>query len=471
MFDARVYSERREKLKKSLGSGLILFVGNEESSINFRDNWYHFRQDSSFLYFFGLGLPGLVAVIDIDNDKTTLYGNDLSIDHIIWTGPQPTIAELAGRSVVKHTGTVKDLALLLGRASEAGQKIHYLPPYRPENILKLTDWLGVGRNAVLAGHSVHFIKAIVSQRSYKSALEIEEINKAVNITADMHLAAMTLVSEGKKETEIVGAVHEVAIGSGGQLSFPVILTKNGQILHNHYHGNTLRSGDLVLVDCGAETASGYAGDMTRTFPVDDHFTPRQKELYQVVVDAHEAAVKALAPGILFKDIHLIACKTLAEGLKSIGLMKGDTAEAVASGAHTMFFQCGLGHMMGLDVHDMEDLGEQYVGYTDSLKKSSEFGLKSLRLGRALEQGFVITVEPGIYIIPELIDLWKSTRKNAEFINYEKLESYRDFGGIRVEEDFAITSNGSQMLGKPVPKTVSEVEATRKNSTYDLSLDF
>ena len=468
MFDALVYVERREKLKKSLGNGLILFLGNEESSINFKDNWYYFRQDSSFLYFFGLKLPGLAAIIDVDNDKTTIYGNDLSIDDIVWTGPQPTIAGLASQSGVQHTGTIKDLILLLNKASQKRQKIHYLPPYRPENSLKLSDWLEIDRHQVLKGHSISLIKAIVSQRSVKSEIEIAEIHKAVNVTADMHLTAMTMTGEGKKEVDIVAALHEVAIGSGGQLSFPVILTKNGQILHNHYYGNKLQNGDMVLVDCGAETASGYAGDMTRTFPVNDHFTSRQKELYQIVINAHDAAINALAPGIPFLDVHLIACRTLAEGLKNIGLMIGDIDEAVAAGAHTMFFQCGLGHMMGLDVHDMEDLGEQYVGYTDTMKKSTEFGLKSLRLGRTLEPGFVLTVEPGIYIIPELIDLWKSKNKNIEFINYQKLESYRDFGGIRVEEDFAITENGAQLLGKPVPKTVMEIEKTRAQAKNRLS---
>ena len=468
MFDAQVYVERREQLKKSLGSGLILFLGNEESSINFKDNWYHFRQDSSFLYFFGLSLPGLAAVVNIDDNKTTIYGDDLSIDDIVWTGPQPTIMELADRTGTRHTGTVKDLILSIDKASKNGQKIHYLPPYRTENILKLSEWLKFDQQQVLKDHSVPLIKAIVSQRSYKSALEIAEINKAVNITADMHLSAMRLAAEGKKEGEIVGALHEVAIGAGGQLSFPIILTKNGQILHNHYHGNTLKNGDMVLVDCGAETANGYAGDMTRTFPVDDHFTARQKELYQIVVDAHEVAIKALLPGISFKDVHLAACRSLVEGLKSVGLMHGNTDEAVAAGAHTLFFQCGLGHMMGLDVHDMEDLGEQYVGYNKKKKKSTEFGLKSLRLGRALEPGFVLTVEPGIYIIPELIDMWKTNNKNAEFVNYQKLESYRDFGGIRVEEDFVITENGPQLLGKPVPKTVSEVEKTRADAKHRLS---
>lgn len=470
MFDAAVYLERRNKLQKDVSNGVIFLLGNEESSMNFKDNWYHFRQDSCFLYFFGINLPGLAATIDIDNNVTTVYGNDLTMDDIVWTGPQPTVAELASKCGVDQTGNLNELANALEKITNTGRQIHFLPPYRPENVLKLKTWLRLTYDQVKNGKSVVLIKAIVSQRCYKSDDEIAEINKAVDITAEMHLTAMQNAVAGKKEMEIVAAVHESAIAAGGQLAFPVILTKDGQILHNHYHGNVLKDGDLLLVDCGAETGNHYAGDMTRTFPVSTQFSDRQKDLYQVVIDAHEKAISELKPGVLFKDVHLLACKTLVDGLKNIGLMTGDIEEAVAAGAHTMFFQCGLGHMMGIDVHDMEDLGEQYVGYNDDIKKSSEFGLKSLRLGRKLESGFVITVEPGIYIIPELIDQWQSQNKHREFINYKLLDTYRDFGGIRVEEDFVITDNGSQLLGKPVPKTVSDVENIRAGSKHSLLTD-
>jgi Xaa-Pro aminopeptidase len=300
----------------------------------------------------------------------------------------------------------------------------------------------------------------VKQRNIKTSEEIEELEKAVDITAQMHIAAMQHTRPGMKEYEVGAIVQNTAKMHGAELSFPMIITKDGQTLHNHYQGNTLKSGDLLLCDSGAQAVSGYCGDMTRTFPVDKKFTSRQAELYQIALDAHEAAIKELAPGKRFKDIHLLAGKTIFEGLKAVGLTKGDTESAVAAGAHTMFMQTGLGHMMGMDVHDMENLGEPYVGYTDELKKSTEFGLKSLRLGKALEAGNVITVEPGIYIIPQLIDLWRSEKKYEEFINYDELEKYKDFGGIRIEEDFVITDEGAKMLGRQVPKTIADVENTR-----------
>jgi len=457
MFKADTYKERRAKLREKIGSGSILIVGNDESSMNFKDNWYHFRQDSTFLYFFGINLPGLAAVINCDTGDETIFGDELTIDHIVWTGSQPTIAELA-----EQCGVSKTQPLAKVPSSFEGQ-VHYLPPYRSHNQYKLSEWLDKPMNDVAPGASVHLIKAIVSLRSYKSAEEIAEIEKAVNITSEMHLGAMQFTKPGSVETEVVAKIHQIAISRGGNLSFPPIFTKNGQILHNHYYGNVLQEGDLVLCDTGAETGAGYAGDMTRTFPAGDKFTQRQRELYQVTLNAHEAAIAALKPGIRYKDVHLLASKTLVEGLSEIGLMKGDADEAVAAGAHTMFFQCGLGHMMGMDVHDMEDYGEQYVGYTDSLKKATEFGLKSLRLGRELEKDFVLTVEPGIYIIPQLIDMWKAENKHADFINYEMLDTYRDFGGIRIEEDFVITESGSRLLGKPVPKTIEDVERVRAES--------
>ena len=304
------------------------------------------------------------------------------------------------------------------------------------------------------------IKSVIAQRNIKTEEELVELEKAVSLTAKMHIAAMQFTKPGMKESEIAGHIQSIAVAEEGNLSFPIILTKDGQTLHNHYHGNILKKGDMVLCDAGAETSMGYAGDMTRTFPVAEKFNERQRELYEIVLNAHNTAIKELKPGVQYRDIHLLACTALVQGLNEVGLMKGNPDEAVAAGAHTMFFQCGLGHMMGMDVHDMENLGEKYVGYTENLEKSTEFGLKSLRLGRALEEGFVLTVEPGIYIIPELIDLWSSENKHSEFLNYDMLEAYRKFGGIRIEEDFVITAEGSRLLGNPVPKNIVEVEALR-----------
>lgn len=456
MFSKKTYQERREKLKKQVGKGLIVLLGNEESSMNYLDNTYHFRQDSNWLYFFGIDRPGLTGVIDIDNNEEILFGNDISVEDIIWTGPLKSLQEHGAEVGISKVLPASSISEKIKKAISENRKIHFLPPYRADSMQKLSSWLNVSVDSLKTGASVDLIKAVVAQRSIKSNEEVEEIEIGVNTTVDMQLKAAQLANEGMSETEIAGIIHGLALSAGGNLAFPTILTINGQILHNHSQGNILKKGQMLLCDCGAETAMHYGGDLTRTTPVDKKFTTRQKEIYDIVLDAHTSAIDALKPGVFYKDVHVLACERLAEGLKSIGLMKGDVKEAVNQGAHAMFFQCGLGHMMGLDTHDMEDLGEQYVGYTDDLKKSTQFGLKSLRLGRKLEEGFVITVEPGIYLIPELIDLWRSENKFSEFINYDKLETYKDFSGIRIEEDLLITSNGSRILGKPLfrdPETI------------------
>jgi Xaa-Pro aminopeptidase len=459
MFTKETYQKRRELLKSTVNSGILLFLGNDECGMNYADNTYHYRQDSTFLYFFGSDYAGLNAIIDIDENREIIFGDELTIDHIVWMGTQPTIKEKSAAVGINETAPGGDLKDYLAKAVGQGRKVHYLPPYRPDHQVKLFNWLNVHPNETVQKASPEFIQAVVNQRNYKSNEEIIQIEEAVNVTADMHLTAMRMAKPGMKESEIAAAVQEVAIKSGGQLSFPTIATINGQTLHNHYHGNTLKSGDMVLIDCGAENGMHYAGDMSSTFPVDKTFTTRQREIYQIALNAHEAAIAELRPGVRFKDVHLKACKTIAEGMKQMGFMKGDMDEAVQQGAHALFFQCGLGHMMGLDVHDMENLGEVYVGYNGEAK-STQFGLKSLRLGRELEPGFVLTVEPGIYFIPELIDMWKAEKRFEEFINYEKVEQYKNFGGLRNEEDFLITNDGARLLGKPIPKTIEDVEAQR-----------
>ncbi|MBP1593126.1 MAG: putative aminopeptidase [Bacteroidetes bacterium] len=457
MFTKETYINRRKQLKKTVASGILLFLGNDECGMNYADNTYSFRQDSTFLYFFGLSYAGLSAIIDIDNDKEIIFGDELTIDDIVWMGTQPTLKEKSERVGVLCTQSSKSIESYLKNALNNGQQIHFLPTYRAEHKLKLMDWLGYLPAAQEA--SVPFIRAVVNQRNYKSAEEIVEIEKACNTTADMHIKAMQILRPGMKESEIAGALADVALSAGGNLSFPTIATINGQTLHNHYHGNIVKPGDMLLLDAGAETVMGYAGDMSSTIPVDKKFTSRQKEVYDIQVASHLAAVEALRPGIPFKDVYELSSKVIVEGMKSLGLMKGNADDAVREGAHAMFFQCGLGHMMGLDVHDMENLGEVYVGY-DGESKSTQFGRKSLRLGRKLEPGFVLTIEPGVYFIPELIDLWKGEKKFTEFINYDKLETYKDFGGIRNEEDYLITEDGARRLGKKIPLTTDEVEALR-----------
>lgn len=459
MFSKETYTDRRKRLQQQMQSGILLFLGNDECGMNYTDNTYHFRQDSTFLYFFGSDYSGLSAIIDIDEQKEIIFGDELTIDAIVWMGSQPSIhakSESVGIQNTQPTARLKDY---LQQAVAKGRKIHYLPPYRAEHQLKLQNLLGIAPEIQQTGISTEFIKAVVEQRSYKSAEEIIEIENAVNISADMHIRAMMMARPGMKEAEIAAAVTEVALRNEGQLSFPVIATINGQTLHNHYHGNTLKEGDMLLLDAGAENPMHYAGDLSSTFPIGNKFSNRQKEIYEIALNAHQTAVNALKPGVAFKDIHLLAAETIVNGMKNLGLMKGDAKAAAQAGAHALFFPCGLGHMMGLDVHDMENLGEVWVGY-DGQPKSTLFGLKSLRLARKLETGFVVTIEPGIYFIPELIDMWKAENRFSEFLNFAAIEKYKDFGGLRNEEDYLITENGARRLGKYVPTTIEEVEALR-----------
>jgi len=461
LFSKETYQNRRKRLQNLVGGGLLVFLGNEESSSNFKDNHYPFRQDSNFLYFFGLDLPGLSAVIDTDENLEVIFGDDTKIEDEVWFGSRPSVSDLGHRVGVMQVKP-KD-GLIKYVHSSKHKTVHILPPYRPENERKIAACLQVKVSEVSTKISETFINAVVAIRSVKSGEEINEINEAVNLTANIHKMLMKGAQSGMTEYELVGLAVGKAVSSGGSASFPPIITINGQILHNHNYSNRLEDGKMVLIDFGAETAMHYAGDITRTIPVGDKFSSRQKDVYTIVSNAHSEAIAALKPGVKFIDVHLLACKKLAEGLKDLGLMKGSPEDAVMEGAHALFFQCGLGHMMGLDVHDMEDLGEQYVGYTDQIRKSSQFGLKSLRLGRELEEGFIITVEPGLYFIPQLMDSWQGKGLFKDFINYDKLKQFRNFGGIRIEDDFEITNNGSRLLGEPLAFDILGVEAFRRLS--------
>ncbi|HTE23553.1 aminopeptidase P family protein [Flavitalea sp.] len=460
MFDKETYINRRKQLQQKVNKGIVLLLGNQQSSMSYKDNWYPFRQDSSFLYFCGIDLADLILVIDIDNDREILFGNDATIDDVVWQGPLPALFELAEQSGIAQSEKLSRLKSYLQSARPS--TVHYLPPYRPEHYDIIGDLLEIPHLQVESKKSVALIKAIVSLRSIKSEAEIAEIEAAVNITNQMQLAALSSAKAGDTEAHIAGQLQSIAIAGGGNLSFPTILTTRGETLHIHYTNNPIVPGKMLLCDCGAETERHYAGDLTRTFPVDQAFTQVQKEVYEIVLNAQQAAAAALKPGELYRNVHLLACEKLVDGLKQIGLMKGDSHEAVLNNAHTLFFQCGLGHMLGLDIHDMENLGEQYVGYDETITKSKEFGLKSLRLAKALEPGFVLTVEPGLYFIPALIDIWKAENKHISFINYDKLDQFRSFGGIRIEEDFVITETGARVLGETLPKGVSEIESFRKD---------
>lgn len=442
-----------------MNNGIALFIGNVESPMNYPDNTYHWRQDSDFLYFFGVDLPGLAGLIDFNSGDEIVFGDDFTVDDIVWMGPQPSVAELASGAGIRLTHPMAKLADMVHDAINAGREIHFLPPYRAETKMTLGALLKENPCQMRTRASEQLIKAVVSLRSIKEDVEIAEIDKAADITCEMQTTAMRMCKPGMTEQEIYGVLQGIAYAKGAAPSFPIILSINGQTLHNHVHVNVLREGRMMVTDCGAESNMHYSADLTRTTPVGGKFSQRQKEIYEIVLKANTEAIKEAGPGISNRDLHLSACRVIASGMKDLGFMKGDIDEAVASGAHALFMPHGLGHMMGLDVHDMESLGENFVGYNDEVKRSTQFGLRSLRFALPYKPGHVFTVEPGIYFIPELVAKWKAEGINRDFINFGKVESYLDFGGIRIEDDVLITPTGSRMLGKTAPKTVAEIEDT------------
>ncbi len=457
MFSKEVYTARRKNLIKQLSGGLVFLPGNSDVPFNYPANTFTFRQDSSFLYFFGVKQPDLIGIIDVDSGEDYMFGNDVDIDDIIWMGEQPTLKEFAGKNGVKQTFPLSKADEFIAKALKLGRKIHFLPAYRAQTKLSAEKLLGIPAGEINNNVSEELIKAVVKLRSVKEQVEIEDIERTVDVAYEMHTTSMKMAMPGAKEQDIYGKIEGIALSHGGPVSFPVILSVNGQILHNHHHENILKAGQLMVTDAGAESPMHYCSDITRTSPVGGKFSQKQKEVYETVMNANFEVIKKSKPGIFYKEMHLLSAKVVAQGLKDIGLMKGDVDEAVANGAHALFYPHGLGHMMGMDVHDMEGLGEDYVGYNETIKRSDQFGLAFLRMARKLEPGFVITVEPGIYFIPALIDIWKKEKKFENFINYQKLEEYRNFGGIRIEDDILITDNGCRVLGKPIPKTVKEIE--------------
>lgn len=460
MFPKEVYIERRARLRAKIHSGIAVFLGNQEMPMNYRSNTYRFRQDSTFLYFFGISLPGMAAIVDFEQGTDAVYGNDVDIEDIIWMGPQPSIREQAAEVGVVSSYPLNELQIKVNLAIKKGRKVHFLPPYRHENMMILGDLLGITHSNLSKYVSVELIKAVVSLRSIKDAYEIAEIDRACDIGYQVHVAAMKMCKPGVYEREIAGAIEGIALSGGGGVSFPVILSQHGEILHNHNHSNLLEKGRLMIVDAGAETAMGYASDFTRVTPVGGRFTSKQKDIYNIVLAANNLATSLAKPGIKYQEVHLAVAKLIATSLKDLGIMMGDVDEAVQNGAHALFFPHGLGHMMGLDVHDMEDYGENYVGYDDETSRIDQFGTAYLRLGRRLEPGFVITNEPGLYFIPALIRKWKDEKINEAYINFSKVEDYLDFGGIRIEDDLLITEKGCRLLGKKrVPVTVEQVEET------------
>lgn len=462
MFDKKSYIKRRNLLKKDVSTGLILILGNNESPMNYPANPYPFRQDSNFLYFFGIDKPGFIGLIDIDENKDFLFGENFTIDDIIWMGPQPIVRDLAEKVGIKNTGNLSHIKEKIDNAILKGRKIHFLPTYRAENSLEIERLLGISNNNIKNYASEELIRAVISQRSVKSNGEIDEIEKALDISYEMYMAIMNRAKPGKYERELVGEIEGIISSFGSHYSFPTILTINGETLHNHFHGNKLKKNRLLIIDSGAESPEHYASDITRTFPVGGKFTSEQKDIYEIVLESQLCAIKSIKPGGKYRDTHLKVAEIIAQGMKDLGLMKGNIEDAVEKGAHALFFPHGLGHMMGLDVHDMEDLGEDLVGYDDTVKRSDQFGLAYLRLAKKLKPDYVFTVEPGIYFIPALIDQWSSEKRYKEYINYSKVEKFKGFGGIRIEDDVVVTSNGYRVLGrKAIPKSVKEIEELMK----------
>lgn len=459
MFQNLVYTNRRERLKQLIGSGLLVFPANDEASINYGDNTYHYRQDSTFLYFFGHSQPGLTGVIDVDNNTDILFGDDRAIGDIIWMGPTQSMKDKGDQVGIRDVRPMSGLQTIVDKALTVGQDIKILPPYRGETTLKLAELFNIHPKELKSFIASDLIKSCIDLRSIKEPWEVEELDKAMDVAYLMHTTAMKMAQAGMMESKIAGTLEGIALAEGGHTSFPIILTRDGQTLHNHDHRNQLKPGDLMLVDAGWDSPKGYATDHTRTTPVGGRFTQKQKDIYQLVLDANNNATAAAKPDVPYVDCHMIAARTIATGLKNLGLMKGDIEEAIQAGAHALFFPHGLGHQMGLDVHDMENYDETLVGYDTTYKRSTQFGKAFLRFGRELKEGLVVTNEPGIYFIPELIQMWKKEKKHTAFIDYSNVEKYLDFGGVRLEDDLIIEKNGARNLGaQRIPITIDEVEA-------------
>lgn len=456
MFEPDIYKQRRKRLKTQFDKGLILFLGNRPSPINMEANVYPFRQDSNFLYFFGPNTPCLAGIIDMHTGKDIIFGNEPSVDDFIYSGFIPGLAHLKDLCNADEALPLSRLQALLATAQTRGQQIHFLPPYGSDTKLWLYELLGVDPVKANQQVSKKLIREVVCLREIKSDQEIKEIEDAVNLTGKMILSNMAKLKQG--ESEISAAARARCIAeSRTATSFPIILTARGQYLHALPSKAKVQNGQMIIQDCGGESTEFYAGDITRTFPVGERFTSQQKEMYEIVLAAQNLGISLMAPEIEFQEVHRAVCRYLCEALVQIGLMKGNPIEAEAAGAHALFFPCGLGHAMGLDVHDMESLGEDYVGYTSEIRRSSQFGRNRLRMAKSLKPGMVLTVEPGIYFIPELIEKWKKDALHKAFINFEKLDAYLDFGGIRLEDDVLVTQTGHRILGNPIPRSIEDVE--------------
>ena len=459
MFSAETYAKRRAELRRRIGSGLILLPGNYEAPMNYPSNAYNFRQDSTFLYFFGQSLPALAGVIDADSGAETLYGDDFTVEDIIWMGPQPSVADLAAEVGVSQSRPMAALAADLRHALAQGRKVHYLPPYRGETTLQISQLLGIVPSMVHDRMSLDLLFAVAEMREVKSDEELACIEEAFNIGYHMHTTAMRLCRAGRSEHEIAGAVDGVAMSYGTGVSFATILSQHGEVLHNHDHSGTLESGRLLLCDAGGEHVNGYVSDHTRTYPVNGRFTDKQRDIYEIVRAAHDAAAAAVRPEMMYTEYSDAAFRTIIEGLKALDIIRGSVDDALEAGAGYLFMPHGLGHGIGLDVHDCENIGERSFSFADFEERAKISACCITRPYWRLRKGTVLSDEPGIYFVPALIDKYRAEGKCKGIVNYEKLESYRDFGGIRLEDDLIVTDTGAKIVGdRTIPITVEDVEA-------------
>lgn len=466
MFSKEVYARRRQTLVAKMADsaaegkrGIALFIGNTEAPAQYKDNCYKFRQDSTWLYFFGIDQPLYAAIIDLDNGNETVFANDVEIGDIIWMGPQPSVASVAASVGVEKSAPYTDLNAAVAKVLAEGRPVHFVKPSRYYNTMKIASLLGCGTDEVAGRFSLALTKAIISMRLVKEDCEIEAIDDACNLGYEMHTVARNSIVPGIIEQEIVGKMDGVTLSKGWGVSFPTILTQHGETLHNHLHDKIIEPGKLMVIDAGAESNVHYASDFTRTYPTSGKFTAKQREIYQIVCDCNEFAFSMTRPDISYREVHLKTMHLMLEELRALDIVRGDVQDMVEAGIAGLFMPHGLGHNMGLDVHDMEDYGENYVGYDDDQSRSPQLGLGSLRMARKLAPGNVITDEPGIYFIPALIEKWKSEKTDQGFVNYQKLESYYDFGGIRLEDDVLVTADGARRLGKErLPISPNDVEA-------------
>jgi Xaa-Pro dipeptidase len=459
MFSEETFIKRRDLLKDKVKSGIILLPGNDISPMDAFANCYPFRQNDSFIYFTGLNkVEKLTLIIDIDNNKEILFGDDLTVEDQIWTGAMPSVSTYAQQCGIKTVKKISELKPIIDNFRKQNRTIHFLPSCRSETLINLAQLLDIPAHEINKNISKRLIRAVVALREIKSEEEVTEIVKAHDISHEIYSTLIHSIKPGFYERELNGKIENILASHNSSCSFPTILTIKGKTFHNSDYCNLLKKGDLLLLDSGAKSPCSYASDITRTYPVSGKFTDKQKDIYNIVLKAQIKSIEKIKPNVLYKDIHLHAATVIAEGLKNLGLMKGNIEDAVSAGAHALFFPHGLGHMLGIEDHDMESLGEDYVGYTESIKRSSQFGLAALRLAKELKPGFVLTAEPGIYFIPNLIDKWQSENKLSDFINYDKVNEYRDFEGIRIEDDILVTDRGYKILGKSIPKDVSEIES-------------